>query len=147
MAKIINNESEQIEVSNELNLALSLIDSGCILFEEADKAVFLIKDSETIIDTFSELKSLRLDTKAIIRPEFPTILVEIMLRNKKNVSFKYDYFLSTESEEELILIEKLNNQIQVELFFFDSFIRNGIKFILDKNENLQLKKALNEIDF
>ena len=147
MSTIISNESKQIEISSDLNLSLSLIDSGCILFEEADEAVFLIKDSEAIVDTFSELISLKIAVKAIIRPEFPTILLEIKLKNKKNVSFKYDYFLSTESIEELNLLEKLNNQSQVELFFYDSCLRNGITFMLDKNENLQLEKAINEIGF
>ena len=48
-----------------------------------------------------------------------------MIKNSKGVSFKYDYFSSIESQEEMNLMSKLLNQTEIELFFFDTKIIDG----------------------
>lgn len=146
MALIINYSIPGFETNVDLKLSLSLIESGFFPFEKEGNVVFLIKDSSAKIKSLTSSVQLKLKIQPIIRPEFPTVSTEIMIKNSKGVSFKYDYFSSIESQEEMNLLSKLVNQTEIELFFFDKEIIDGIVFKLDKNESRQLEDALNEIN-
>ena len=146
MASIIKYGIPGFETNVDLEISLSLIESGFFPFEKEGKLVFLIKESPVRIKSLVNLAQLKLKLQPIVRPEFPTLSTEIMIKNSKGVSFKYDYFSSIESQEEMNLMSKLLNQTEIELFFFDTKIIDGIVFKLDKGEFRQLKDALNEIN-
>lgn len=84
--------SENYDISNELEIELSVIESGLVVAKVESSIAFIIKDSGKMVERLSGLRSALLNFKRISRPEFPTINVELRLKTVCGLSVKYGYF-------------------------------------------------------
>jgi len=131
--------------SNDLQIELSLINSGLIVTEADNSVIFIIKDSPEMIEGLGNLKSLLLKFTPIDKPEFPTINAKLKLKTEKNLSVKYDYFFNSESEYELNLLQSILNQNQIKLYYLTDIAEKCVKIEMEMSESGQLKNCLGNI--
>jgi len=142
--KIIKNTEKYPRLSNELEIELSLIDSGMIISEINGDIVFILKDSVEMTSALTGIKSLSLNFTYIDRPEFPSVSTELKLKTSKNLSVKYDYFFNYESEYEMDILTLILNQREISLFLFSDILIKQIALELEEDEILQLSDILDE---
>ena len=142
--KIIKNSENYPPLPNELEIELSLIESGMIISEINDNVVFIIKDSVEMTSSLTGIKSLNLNFTYIDRPEFPSVNTELKLKTAKNLSIKYDYFFNYESEYEMNLLTLILNQREISLFLFSDILIKKIALDLEEDEILKLSGILDE---
>ena len=142
--KIIKNTEKYPRLSNELEIELSLIDSGMIISEINGDIVIILKDSVEMTSALTGIKSLSLNFTYIDRPEFPSVSTELKLKTSKNLSVKYDYFFNYESEYELDILTLILNQREISLFLFSDILIKQIALELEEDEILQLSDILDE---
>lgn len=142
--KIIKNSENYPPLPNELEIELSLIDSGMIISEINGNVVFIIKDSVEMTSSLTGIKSLSLNFTYIDRPEFPSVNTELKLKTAKNLSVKYDYFFNYESEYEMKLLTLILNQREISLFLFSDILIKQIALELERDEILKLSGILDE---
>jgi len=142
--KIIKNTEKYPRLSNELEIELSLIDSGMIISEINGDIVIILKDSVEMTSALTGIKSLSLNFTYIDRPEFPSVSTELKLKTSKNLSVKYDYFFNYESEYEMDILTLILNQREIFLFLFSDILIKQIALELEEDEILQLSDILDE---
>ncbi len=142
--KIIKNTEKYPRLSNELEIELSLIDSGMIISEINGDIVIILKDSVEMTSALTGIKSLSLNFTYIDRPEFPSVSTELKLKTSKNLSVKYDYFFNYESEYEMDILTLILNQREISLFLFSDILIKQIALELEEDEILQLSDILDE---
>ena len=142
--KIIKNTEKYPRLSNELEIELSLIDSGMIISEINGDIVIILKDSVEMTSALTGIKSLSLNFTYIDRPEFPSVSTELKLKTSKNLSVKYDYFFNYESEYEMYILTLILNQREISLFLFSDILIKQIALELEEDEILQLSDILDE---
>ncbi len=142
--KIIKNTEKYSRLSNELEIELSLIDSGMIISEINGDIVIILKDSVEMTSALTGIKSLSLNFTYIDRPEFPSVNTELKLKTSKNLSVKYDYFFNYESEYEMDILTLILNQREISLFLFSDILIKQIALELEEDEILQLSDILDE---
>ena len=144
--KIISaTDPEFLNLSNDLQIELSLISSGLIIADIESSVIFIIKDTAEMIKGFYDLKSVSLNFTSIPRPEFPTVNCDLRLKNEKDLSVKYEYFFNSDSEYELNLLKALLNQNVINLYFFADIPEKCVTIEMEVPEIKQLKKCLSEI--
>ncbi|MGI9534220.1 MAG: hypothetical protein ACR2NW_04665 [Thermodesulfobacteriota bacterium] len=144
--KIISSaKTENLILSNDLQIELSLINAGLIITEPESSVIFIIKDSSEKINSLSNLKSVRLNFTSIKRPEFPTINIELKLKTDRDLSVKYDYFFNADSEYELNLLESILNQNVIKIYFFTDIPENTVTVGMERSEIEQLDNCLGDI--
>ena len=136
---------DDLTPSNDLEIELSIIDSGLIITEVENKVIFIIKDSATMIRGFTNLKSASLNFTSIPRPEFPAISAELKLKTDRGLSVKYDYFFTVESEYELNLLRTIINQNEINLYLLTDIPEKCVKIEIERHEIDQLENCLREI--
>ena len=121
--KIISSNNESFLMTPELEIELSVIDSGIIFSEIEGKIVIIVKDSEKMVSSLSAPSSIKIIFTYIDRPEFPAVNSDIRVKTEKGLSVKYDYFINAESEYELNLLNEILNQKEISLFLFSDIVR------------------------
>ncbi|MGI9554087.1 MAG: hypothetical protein ACR2NC_04110 [Thermodesulfobacteriota bacterium] len=134
-----------LNLSNDLQIELSLINSGLIITEADGSVIFIIKDSTEMINSLSGLKSLSINFTSIDRPEFPTINTVLKLKTDRDLSVKYDYFFNSDSEYELNLLQTLLNQNDIKICFFTDIPENTVTIGLERTEIDQLDNCIRDI--
>lgn len=137
-------KSNTLDLPNELQIELSVIESGLIVAEVESSVVFVIKDPEQTIENLSDLHSVLLNFTKIVRPEFPTINVELKLQTTGGISLKYDYFFNSDSEYELNLLHSALYQTHINLYFLSGTSELCIKAEMEGTETEQLRNCLQE---
>ena len=145
MKIISETDSEFLNLSNDLQIELSLISSGLIITDDENSVIFIIKDSAEMIKGFNDLKSVSLNFTSIPRPEFPTVNCDLRLKSEKDLSVKYEYFFNSESEYELNLLKAILNQKLINLYFITDIPEKCVKIEMEEPEVNQLEDCLNEI--
>ncbi len=144
--KIMNKNETVGPLSAELDIELSIIDSGIILTEINEEVVIILKDSARMTESLSELRTVNLKFTYIDRPEFPAVNSELRLKTDKDLSVKYDYFFNCESEYEMHLLNEISNQKVISLFLFSDIVIKHFGIELEEDESTQLSGILNEVN-
>ena len=144
--KITSKKDNIGPLSAELEIELSIIDSGIIFTQINEAVVIILKDSVKMTASLSKLKSVNLKFTYIDRPEFPAVNSELILKTDKDLSVKYDYFFNCESEYELNLLNEFLNQKVISLFLFSDIVINHFGIALEEDESSQLSGILNEVN-
>ena len=137
-------EAENLNLSNDLQIELSLISTGLIITDIEGKVIFLLKDSQNMINGLKELKSAAISIDPIERPEFPAVNLLLKLKTDKDLSVKYDYFFNFESDYDMNLLNNIGYQKKVDLYLFTEKAENYVKLELEEEESESIKKSVNE---
>ena len=144
--KIIQKKTNNYQLPAELEIELSIIDSGIIFTYINEEIVIIIKDSDNMISSLSDLKSVNLKLEYIDRPEFPAVGSELRLKSSKELSVKYEYFFNIESEHEMNLFNDILNQKEIYLFLFSDIVIKEFKIVLEDDDLQHLSGILNEVN-
>jgi len=144
--KIIQKETNNYQLPAELEIELSIIDSGMIVTNINDEIVIILKDSKKMTSSLSELISVNLKFTYIDRPEFPAVNSELRLKTSKELSVKYDYFFNFESEFEMNLLNEILNQKVISLLLFSDIVVKSFGIELEEEDKLHLSGVLKEVN-
>ena len=144
--KIINSNIESFEMTPELEIELSVIDSGIIFTEIDGEIAIIVKDSEKMVSSLLGPSSIKISFTYIDRPEFPAVNSDIRVKSEKGLSVKYDYFINAESEYELNLLSEILNQKEISLFLFSDIVVEQIITELSEDESTQLSGIMDELN-
>ena len=144
--KIISSNNESFLMTPELEIELSVIDSGIIFTEIEGKIAIIVKDSEKMVSSLSPPSSIKIIFTYIDRPEFPAVNSDIRVKSEKGLSVKYDYFINAESEYELNLLNEILNQKEISLFLFSDIVVGQIITELSKDESTQLSGIMDKLN-
>ncbi len=144
--KIIQKEPNNYQLPAELEIELSIIDSGMIITNINDEIVIILKDSKKMTSSLSELISVNLKFTYIDRPEFPAVNSELRLKTSKELSVKYDYFFNFESEFEMNLLSEILNQKVISLLLFSDIVVKHLGIELEEEDKLHLSGILKEVN-
>lgn len=144
--KIIKKLNYKINLPNELEIELSLIDSGMVITEIESEIAVIIKDSENMISGLVDTESAKINFTYIDRPEFPAINSDLKLRTKNGLSVKYSCFFNTEAEYDLNLLRKLLNQREIYLYFLSDMLNISVILHTEDREKEILSGILEEFN-
>jgi len=135
---------EDIDISFDTEISLSLIESGCIFVSLNNKATLIIKSSLEEIKLLKNINRLTFNFELIERPEFPSLGMHIEINTVSNTSFKFEYFFNTESVGEIDLLKKLKDQNHFDILFFNTKIEYSKTIELTKEDKSQLNSLINK---
>lgn len=144
--KIVQKETSNYQFPAELEIELSIIDSGIIFTAIDDEVDIILKDNPEMISSLSELVSVNLKFTYIDRPEFPAVNSELRLKTAKGLSVKYDYFFNFESEFEMNLLNEIMNQKVISLFLFSDIVVKHFGIEFEEEDVHHLSGILNEVN-
>lgn len=143
----IHTVSDEIfpELSRDTELTISRVDSGCLVYYISGEIHLIIKDTEQMISSMSTMEDVKLRFSPILKSEFPSTHMNIILKNKKELSRRYEYFFMVESEtdsETLLVLKDLKRLI---LHLFDNRNRRSFHIQLDDRESESIETVSEEI--
>lgn len=133
------------ELPSDLRMSLSLIEAGCIAFEQTNTCTGLVfKDTKETVSSIKESKQIRVArVECIDREEFPSIRVIFLLKKrKKDPLFYFDCLFSVESEEEMKLLKNLQDQDNLCIVFMDNQTTHTRSFKISREDREKIKEAL-----
>jgi hypothetical protein len=142
LLKNSNQTLEDINIPPDTEISLSLIESGCIFVSLNNKAALIIKSSLDEIKLLKNINRITLNFELIERPEFPSLGMHIEINTVSNTLFKFEYFFSTESMEEIDLLKKLKDQNHLDILFFNTQIEYSKTIELTKEEKSELNSLI-----
>lgn len=144
LLKNSNQTLEDINLPPDTEISLSLIESGCIFVSLNNKAALIIKSSLDEIKLLKNINRITLNFELIERPEFPSLGMHIEINTVSNTLFKFEYFFSTESMEEIDLLKKLKDQNHFDILFFNTQIEYSKTIELTEEEKSELNSLINK---
>ncbi|MEW6145665.1 MAG: hypothetical protein AB1598_11665 [Thermodesulfobacteriota bacterium] len=108
------------EFHPDTELSLSLIDSGCLFVLMDGKTALVIKGSTEEIRLMKEFQAITLDFELIERPEFPSLAFYPSLETKSGRPFRFEYFFSTESGDEMNVLRKMCEDKRFDIILYGS---------------------------
>jgi hypothetical protein len=111
-----------LQLNSELEISLSLIESGCIATSINNETHFIFKHSEDVIESLRSIEKITFELECLKRPEFPTIVMLFCLEGTNNLH-RFEYSFAIESEQDMKLLEKLLEQDHFCIYFFDTRIQ------------------------
>jgi len=120
LRKYCQHNREYFEIDSELEITLSLIESGCLATLINNRTIFIYKGAQEIIDSIGDINEISFDLNCIKRQEFPSVVMQFYLINKNNKTYKFEYFFGIESEQDMKLLECLKDQDHFNIYFMDS---------------------------
>ncbi|MCZ6684622.1 MAG: hypothetical protein O6849_01400 [Candidatus Dadabacteria bacterium] len=142
LLKNSNQTLEDINIPPDTEISLSLIESGCIFVSLNNKAALIIKSSLDEIKLLKNINRITLNFELIERPEFPSLGMHIEINTVSNTLFKFEYFFSTESMEEIDLLKKLKDQNHFDILFFNTQIEYSKTIELTKEEKSEFNSLI-----
>ena len=142
LLKNSNQTLEDINLPPDTEISLSLIESGCIFVSLNNKAALIIKSSLDEIKLLKNINRITLNFELIERPEFPSLGMHIEINTVSNTLFKFEYFFSTESMEEIDLLKKLKDRNHFDILFFNTQIEYSKTIELTKEEKSELNSLI-----
>jgi len=111
-----------LQLNSELEISLSLIESGCIAASINNETHFIFKHSEDVIESLRSIEKITFELECLKRPEFPTIVMLFCLEGTNDL-YRFEYSFAIESEQDMELLEKLLEQDHFYIYFFDTRIQ------------------------
>lgn len=102
-------------LNNDLEIALSQIESGCLTTITDDKNLIIIKENN--INFFDKIQRIDISFEHIERPEFPTIAMRLKVNTSDNLNLRYEYFFLTEAEEEINFLDQIVRKESIYILF------------------------------
>lgn len=143
----IHTVSDEIfpELTRDTELSISRIDSGCLAYYISGEIHLIIKDTEQMISSMITLEDIKLRFSPILKSEFPSTHMEIILKNEKGLSRKYEYFFMAESETDSGILLVLKDLKRLILHLFDNCNRRSFHLQLDDKECKSIDTVSEEI--
>jgi hypothetical protein len=132
-----------LQLNSELELSLSLIESGCITASVRGETVFIFKNSQDIIDSLRGVEVITFKLECLKRPEFPTIVVHFCLGGNTN-PYQFEYSFAIGSEQDMELLKKLVEQDHFFIYFFDTKIQYTKRVSLNQNDTEEIRSIISE---
>ena len=111
-----------MQLNSELEISLSLIESGCIAISINNETHFIFKHSEDVIESLRSVEKITFELECLKRPEFPTIVMLFCLEGTNDL-YRFEYSFAIESEQDMELLEKLLEQDHFCIYLFDTRIQ------------------------
>ncbi len=131
-------------ISSDVELCLSMIESGCLFTSIGDEATLIIKGGREEVDSFRELHRIEVGFAFIDRPEFPSLKIQTLIYNGNEKPFGFDYFFNVESKEETALIRQLIRQGYFNVLFYVSEIEYLKRARITHEGKMRLRSLLAE---
>lgn len=142
---LFKNIDEEIELPSDTEIALSMIESGCIFVPLHQKAaLIIISDSEDIMN-LKNINNVTMSFELIERPEFPSLGMHIEATTVSNKSYNFDYFFNTDSPGELELLSKLREQKDFDILFYDNEIVHSKKIEFSEKDKSELRSLIDKV--
>ncbi len=142
--KLMIHKTTRIELSHEIKMTLSFIESGCLATSLNNMTVFVFKGSHNEIESINKTSQIFFGLECIKRPEFPSVRMYFDLRDKSNKPYPFDYFFNIESDEDMKLLGKLLEQDYFDILFFDSRIAHSRRIEIAKKDKEKIEKVLDQ---
>lgn len=141
-----NSESkiDDIELPFDMEISLSMIESGCLFVSLNQMATLIIISSREELLQLNNINKITFNFELIERPEFPSVGMHIDINTVSNNPFKFDYFFNTESPEELELLKKLTIQNQFDMLLYETQVLYSKKIELSKDDKLELNSLVDK---
>lgn len=133
-----------ITLDHELELTLSLIESGCLATTLENKTSFIFKGDQRLIDSLKDTEKIRFDLECIKRKEFPSVVIHFDLLTKARLLYRFEYFFGIESSEEIKLLKNLKEQDHFDIYFLDSKIEFSKRVSITTEEKEKIGTVLEE---
>jgi hypothetical protein len=130
------------EFHPDTELSLSLIDSGCLFVLTDGKTALVIKGSTDSIQVMKEFQAITVDFELIERPEFPSLAFYLSLEAKSGRSFRFEYFFSTESGDEMNILGKMCEDKRFDIILYDSAPQFVIRAEIPEGQARELRSLL-----
>lgn len=137
-------QRNSLELPHEARMALSFIESGCLAISLNNRTVFVFKGLSNELESLKKSKRLQFGLECIKRPEFPSVRIYFDFRDESNEPHLFDYFFNMESDEEMKLLKKFEEQDYFDILLFDSRVAYSRRFQLTKKDKEKIKEALDE---
>lgn len=132
-----------LQLNSELEISLSLIESGCIATSINNQTLFVFKHSEDVIDSLRRVEKITFELECLKRPEFPTIVMLFCLEGTDDL-YRFEYSFAITSEQDMELLEKLLEQDHFCIYFFDTRIRYSKMVSLNDMDAEDIKSIIIE---
>lgn len=132
-----------LQLNSELEISLSLIESGCITASVNGETLFIFKHSRDVIDSLRVVQKITFKLECLKRPEFPTIVMLFCLEGYTN-PYQFEYSFPIASEQDMELLKKLAEQDHFFIYFFDTKIQYSKMVSLNQNDTKDLKSIISE---
>lgn len=111
-----------MQLNSELEISLSLIESGCVATSINNETLFIFKHSEDVIESLRRVEKITFELECLKRPEFPTIVMLFCLEGTHG-PYRFEYSFAIESEQDMELLVNLAGQDHFCIYFFHATIR------------------------
>ena len=142
--KLMIHKTTRVELTHEIKMTLSFMESGCLATSLNDMTVFVFKGSHNEIESINNTSQIFFGLECIKRPEFPSVRMYFDLRDKSKKPFLFDYFFNIESDEDMKLLGKLAEQDYFDILLFDSIISYSKRVEITKREKEKIKEVLDQ---
>lgn len=130
------------ELHPDTLLSLSLIDSGCLFTQVNGKTVLIIKDNEEVLDIIKKFQMITINFDLIEKAEFPALVFFLNIDSKSGRKFRFEYFFSTESGEELEILGKVCADRRFDIILYGSGSDFVIRAEIPEGQAAELRTLL-----
>ena len=130
------------ELHPDTLLSLSLIGSGCLFTQIGGKAALIINGKVDEFDIIKEFQTITIDFDLIEKAEFPALVFFLNIDAKSGRKFRFEYFFSTESGEELDIIGKMCADRRFDIILYGSGSDFVIRAEIPEGQAAELRTLL-----
>lgn len=139
-------DSDEIVLSDEVRFTLGTFSSGALGALADGKPVFIYKDEPDVVDEYDGCGEVAVQFEAIPKAEFPNIRVEFFLRDDGGRSYRFEYFVSAHSAQDVDLLRTVRDKKLFYLLLIDLNGRTSLKKIeIGADEQRAIENALAEM--
>lgn len=138
--------SDEIVLSDEVKFTLGTFSSGALGTLADGKPVFIYKDEPDVVEGYDGCGEIAVQFEAIPKAEFPNIRVDLYLRDDGGSSYRFEYFVSAHSAEDIDLLRAVRDKKLFYLLLIDLNGRTSLKKIeIGADEQRAIDNALAEM--
>ncbi len=142
---LLENTHDQVELPSDIEIALSMIESGCIFVPLDQKAALIIVSNSDDINNLKNINNVSMSFELIERPEFPSLAMHIEVNTAASIQYKFDYFFNTDSPGEIDLLEKLREQNYFDIHFYTTKVLHSKKIELGAEDKSELNTLIDKV--
>ena len=149
LLKPFPNKSKSIDdypkIHPDTEFSLSLFEAGCYFARTGEKTALIIKSTRDDINIMKEFQAITVDFELIERPEFPSLAFYINIETKGERTFRFEYFFSTESADEVNILGNMCGEKRFDILLYDSVVEYVIHTKISEEQAAGLKTLLNRV--
>ncbi len=142
---LFENTNDRKELPSDIEIALSMIESGCIFVPLDQKAALIIVSNSDDIRNLKNINNVTMSFELIERPEFPSLGMHIEANTASNTTYNFDYFFNTDSPGELDLLKKLREQKYFDIHFYTTEVVHSKKIGLGAGDKSELNSLIDKV--